>query len=377
MLKVDEKLVDLPNMDFSSSNIDYSNTTGGRYYELSNHLGNVLSVVSDRRIAQVTDGVIGYYTADIVSATDYYPFGMAMNGRTFSSPSYRYGFNGKEKDPEGMGGDGTTYDYGFRIYNPQIAKFLSVDPLTSSYPWYTPYQFAGNSPIVNVDLDGKEELWYFKKMYEEYTKAALENPDASVLENYISASVKTAQSLLSVTDVDDATVIATSITRGPNEAIHIDNSPADAVDIGFAYAGAFIPVVSGAMVKQVYKGFKRVLDGSLVGVKNADNFFTSRGITNFKEFYAKTKNLSVRERVAEFKNAGKRVAKSNGWEKNKKLSEKYDRDIYGDGNLYSLDTKHGEFEVLNKKGKHQGAIDFEGTKTKVADTSGGHDLDTK
>ncbi len=52
---------------------------------------------------------------------------------------YRYGFNGKEKDDEGMGGGGSTYDYGFRIYNPQIGKFLSTDPLTMSYPFYTPY----------------------------------------------------------------------------------------------------------------------------------------------------------------------------------------------------------------------------------------------
>jgi RHS repeat-associated protein len=71
---------------------------------------------------------------------------------------YRYGFNGKEKDPEGMGGGGSTYDYGFRIYNPQIARFLSVDPLTKSYPWYTPYQFAGNKPIWAIDLDGLEEF---------------------------------------------------------------------------------------------------------------------------------------------------------------------------------------------------------------------------
>jgi RHS repeat-associated protein len=69
---------------------------------------------------------------------------------------YRYGFNGKERDPEGMGGGGSTYDYGFRIYNPQLGKFLSVDPLTASYPWYTPYQFAGNTPIQASDLDGLE-----------------------------------------------------------------------------------------------------------------------------------------------------------------------------------------------------------------------------
>jgi hypothetical protein len=35
-----------------------------------------------------------------------------------------------------------------------------VDPLTKDYPWYTPYQFAGNTPIAAVDLDGAEELYY-------------------------------------------------------------------------------------------------------------------------------------------------------------------------------------------------------------------------
>jgi RHS repeat-associated protein len=71
---------------------------------------------------------------------------------------YRFGFNGKEidKGDEGMGGGGSTYDYGFRIYNPSIGKFLSVDPLFQSYPWFTPYQFAGNGPILNIDVDGLE-----------------------------------------------------------------------------------------------------------------------------------------------------------------------------------------------------------------------------
>jgi RHS repeat-associated protein len=52
---------------------------------------------------------------------------------------------------------GANYDYGFRIYDSRIAKFLSVDPLTKDYPWYTPYQFAGNKPIYAIDLDGLEE----------------------------------------------------------------------------------------------------------------------------------------------------------------------------------------------------------------------------
>ncbi|OFY83919.1 MAG: hypothetical protein A3F72_07940 [Bacteroidetes bacterium RIFCSPLOWO2_12_FULL_35_15] len=64
--------------------------------------------------------------------------------------------NGKEKDNE-VSGNGNSYDYGFRIYIPRLGRFLSVDPLTQSYPWYTPYQFAGNKPIVFIDIDGLEE----------------------------------------------------------------------------------------------------------------------------------------------------------------------------------------------------------------------------
>jgi RHS repeat-associated protein len=71
--------------------------------------------------------------------------------------NYRFAFNGKEKIDE-INGVGNDYDYGFRIYNARIGKFLSVDPLTRSYPWYTPYQFAGNRPIAAIDLDGLEEV---------------------------------------------------------------------------------------------------------------------------------------------------------------------------------------------------------------------------
>jgi RHS repeat-associated protein len=101
-----------------------------------------------------------YYQAQVKTYADYYPFGMEMHDRTASSPNYRYGFNGKEKDQAGEFSAGQThYDYGFRIYNPVWGKFLSVDPLSPSYPWYTPYQFAGNSPIMFIDQDGLERVY--------------------------------------------------------------------------------------------------------------------------------------------------------------------------------------------------------------------------
>jgi len=82
---------------------------------------------------------------------------MQIPGRSASSGSgYRYGFNGKEKSDE-INGSGVDYDYGLRIYDSRIGKFLSVDGLTKNYPWYTPYQFAGDKPIWCIDIDGAEE----------------------------------------------------------------------------------------------------------------------------------------------------------------------------------------------------------------------------
>lgn len=40
-----------------------------------------------------------------------------------------------------------------------VGRFLSVDPLTSSYPELTPYQFASNTPIQAIDLDGLEAFF--------------------------------------------------------------------------------------------------------------------------------------------------------------------------------------------------------------------------
>lgn len=37
-----------------------------------------------------------------------------------------------------------------------LARFVSVDPLKDDYPYYTPYQYAGNQSIVAIDLDGLE-----------------------------------------------------------------------------------------------------------------------------------------------------------------------------------------------------------------------------
>jgi RHS repeat-associated protein len=139
----------------------WSDRVGYQNYELTNHLGNVMAVISDKRTL-VEDA----YEPEVISATDYYSFGSIQPGRNGSlveengvmvwktdAGMYRYGFNGKENDNEAGTG---IQDYGIRIYSERLGRFLSVDPIASIYPELTPYQFASNNPIANIDLDGLE-----------------------------------------------------------------------------------------------------------------------------------------------------------------------------------------------------------------------------
>ena len=82
-----------------------------------------------------------------------------MPGRSFSSPSYRYGFNGKENDNEAKG-TGNQQDYGMRGYDSRIGRPYRVDPLFKQYAYLSPYQFFSNNPIWMTDLDGKEGVVY-------------------------------------------------------------------------------------------------------------------------------------------------------------------------------------------------------------------------
>lgn len=155
-----------PGIDLNNANGTAAwDTIGKKNYELTNHLGNVMSTISDKRLQRSTDGTaIDYFDADVQTAQEYYSFGSVIPGRTYSAGNrnYRYGFNGKEndnevkKDQDGNNLTGGQQDYGMRIYDPRLGRFLSVDPLQKKYPELTPYQFASNRPIDGIDLDGLE-----------------------------------------------------------------------------------------------------------------------------------------------------------------------------------------------------------------------------
>lgn len=108
--------------------------------------------------------------------------GIPEVGYTASSATctatYSFGFNGKENDNEVHCAVGTFQDYGMRAYDPRLARFISVDPLASKYPYISPYEFASNHPIKSIDIDGlevpEEDDYELFERWEELDKEELE-----------------------------------------------------------------------------------------------------------------------------------------------------------------------------------------------------------
>ena len=113
-------------------------------YELTDHLGNVRATVGKN----ASDG-----TTQLLTATDYFPFGMELPGRTYrSTNAYRFGYQGQfaEKDQE------TGYNqFEARLYDARIGRWLTKDPAGQ---FWSPYVGMGNNPVSGVDPDGRKTL---------------------------------------------------------------------------------------------------------------------------------------------------------------------------------------------------------------------------
>jgi len=72
-----------------------------------------------------------------------------------SSESYRYGFQGQEKDDE-VKGEGNLVNYKYRMHDARVGRFFSVDPLFKEYPHNSVYAFSENRVIDGLELEGLE-----------------------------------------------------------------------------------------------------------------------------------------------------------------------------------------------------------------------------
>ena len=114
----------------------YISLKDGKYhYYLKDHQGNNRIVVGE-------DG-------KLEERNDYYPFGGLMASSSGSVQNYKY--NGKELDRKG-GLD--WYDYGARMYDATLGRFMKTDRFSEKYVSLSPYQYGANNPVNNVDING-------------------------------------------------------------------------------------------------------------------------------------------------------------------------------------------------------------------------------
>jgi len=114
-----------------------------------------LVVVSDKKIPICATSVVLSYTADVVTANDYSPFGAPLAGRSYTAPNsdYRYGFNGQEKVDE-ISGSGNHNTALFWEYDTRLGRRWNTDPVVK--PWESSYACLYNNPIRVIDPYGDD-----------------------------------------------------------------------------------------------------------------------------------------------------------------------------------------------------------------------------
>jgi RHS repeat-associated protein len=108
---------------------------------------------------------IQFKTGPLLEETHYYPFGLTMAGISDKALKGQYAenkirFQKQElQSKEFSDGSGLEmYEFKYRMDDPQIGRFWSIDPLANKYVYNSTYAFSENHVTIDVELEGLEMI---------------------------------------------------------------------------------------------------------------------------------------------------------------------------------------------------------------------------
>ena len=144
------------NLQFFITEEGYVESNGSTYeyiYQCKDHLGNIRLSYSDSN----NDGIVTQ--SEIIEENNYYPFGLKHKGYNSNQGAFRdhkFEYQGQELT-ENFGFD--LIEYSFRMYNPEIGRFIQIDPLAEDFEYNGSYNFAENRVIEAIELEGLEAFF--------------------------------------------------------------------------------------------------------------------------------------------------------------------------------------------------------------------------
>ena len=132
-----------PSTDEKTVTIQVRPSVAGTKYYITDHLGSVRSTVN--------------HLGQVVGQEDFWSYGLTMPGRSWNNGNAydRYKFTGHERDSEG----GLDWEYMIaRNYDPEIGRFMGVDPHFMNYANLNPFHYVMGNPIKYLDPTGKDTL---------------------------------------------------------------------------------------------------------------------------------------------------------------------------------------------------------------------------